>query len=161
MTFECNQAWDQMPLGASGRRCDICQKTVHDFSNKALADIPNSNDELCGMFLAEQVEQDLIPMEIPFSLKTTLLTIGTVVGLDLVQVHAQGPPKQDSIEIVENISAAAPVTTTLQPPAEAQVDKINSPECKTDFKRRKKFYFSRSFPFIKKARVVRMGRYRR
>ncbi|NOS93259.1 MAG: hypothetical protein HOP30_15170 [Cyclobacteriaceae bacterium] len=162
ITFECHQDWEQMRASGNGRFCEFCSKSVHDFSNKSKIEISKiGKEELCGMFLTEQVDTDLRPIEFPGYLRTSLLTIGTVIGLELKQANGQPlnhPPK------IENVVTDTAKTDTLNlSKQENKIDhsKTGSDECEKVKKSAKtKYYFSKRFPFIVKRRVRLMGRFR-
>lgn len=161
MTFECNQDWEQMKISGHGRHCELCRKTVYDFSNKSIDDVVNvSSGELCGMFLAEQIESDLRPIEVPFSLKTALLTIGTFLGLELSQVHGQDLDQGHRIENVVSDLNKADTARTIK--TQSEDFKANGLGDCENVKRpmRSRYYFSKRFPFIVKRRVRTVARYR-
>ena len=111
MTFACDQDWNDMKISGHGRHCEVCSKTVFDFSDKSIDQITNAdNRELCGMFRAEQIEPDLHPIEAPFSLRTTLITLGAVLGLELSQVHGQELEQRPEIENVDKDSGKTVIT---------------------------------------------------
>jgi hypothetical protein len=111
MEFKCNQDWDQMTVSGHGRHCDLCSRVVHDFSNKSTQEIAGANSrEMCGMFLTEQVETHLTPINVKSSLRTTVLTIGVFLGLELSQGHAQAVNTGYKVE-----NAVTPLSNTDTP----------------------------------------------
>jgi hypothetical protein len=158
MTFTCNQDWNAMKLSAQGRHCEICNKAVFDFSNKSIDQISQVKGELCGMFRVEQIEPDLRPIELPFSLRTTLITMGAVLGLELSQAHGQESGQRPKIENVTKDSINA-VTTALD--AKPEDKAVQPQDCgNTKPRIRKKYYFTKRFPFIAKRRTRIVGRFR-
>ena len=161
MTFECRQDWEQMEISGHGRHCELCSKTVYDFSNKSTGEVARaSKGELCGMFRVEQIETDLRPIGFPFSLRTTLLTIGTFLGLELTQAHAQDVDKRHKIENASGVINKSDTATT----AKTNPDELNtngSGDCgSAKIRVRSKYYFSKRFPFIVKRRTRLVGRFR-
>jgi hypothetical protein len=158
MTFTCDQDWNDMKISGHGRHCEVCSKTVFDFSDKSIDQIAKAdNRELCGLFRAEQIEPDLHPIEVPFSLRTTLITLGAVLGLELSQVHGQELEQRPKIENVDKDSSRTVTTTDTR-----REDKIVRPQDCGDTKPRirRKFYFTKRFPFIVKRRTRTVGRFR-
>jgi hypothetical protein len=159
MTFECNQNWDGMKVSGQGRYCESCRKHVFDFSDKPFIEIDKiPNGELCGMFRIEQVEPDLRLIEIPFSVRTSLLTIGTILGLELNQVNGQVLDNGHKIEKVDLTKADTVVTHNTKLNS-VKTAKIDDGEC-VSRPVRKRYYFSKKFPFIVKRRIRTVGRYR-
>jgi hypothetical protein len=157
MIFKCDQDWDQMESMGTGRYCTLCNKVVHDFTERSIEEIPSSkNGELCGMFRVEQLEPDLIPIKIPGSVKAAVITLGTLVGLEVNEVHGQDATQKERIEIVES-PKGLPDSIANDIVAGAQPKTSDDTEC-TTVKRRPKarYFFSKRFPFIKK-RYVRLG----
>jgi hypothetical protein len=159
MTFSCDQDWNDMKLSGQGRHCEICNKAVFDFSDKAIDQIVSSgNGELCGMFRVEQIEPDLHSIEVPFSLRTTLITLGAVLGLELSHVHGQELDQKPKIENVTKDSART-VTTALDGKLEDKA--VQSQDCANTKPRiKKKYYFTKRFPFIVKRSTRTVGRFR-
>lgn len=143
-----------------GRYCELCRKQVFDFSDKSPQQIESLSDgELCGMFRVEQIEPDLVPIEVPFSLKATFLTIGTVLGLELSQVHGQ-IPVQNKIERVDDVSAKSD-TMAISGNSIITAKSAENSSCEQVTKcKRKRYYFSKRFPFIVKRSIITIGRYR-
>ncbi len=61
----CSENWEEMHVVERGRFCDLCQKTVIDFSILSDAEIiayfKKSKSEVCGRVRASQLHRDLIP----------------------------------------------------------------------------------------------------
>ncbi|THD32285.1 carboxypeptidase-like regulatory domain-containing protein [uncultured Flavobacterium sp.] len=58
----CHENWHEMTVAEKGRFCNSCQKTVYDFtrfSDRQLIDKINSESNICGRFLASQLNKDL------------------------------------------------------------------------------------------------------
>lgn len=161
MIFECDQDWGQMTNSGHGRHCEFCKRTVYDFSNKSNEELLSlGKGELCGMFLTEQVETGLIPIETPNYLKTTILTIGTILGLELSQVHGQDLGKGDTIEVVDKNLINSDTSKVLQAKNQIDTKTWNSDECKNVSRPKTKLYFTKSFPFLVRRKIRTIGRYR-
>lgn len=66
MSFQCDQDWNSMSVGISGRYCVMCKKNVHDFTNysyKQIQKLKESDSDLCGRFAAHQIDPTLIPID--------------------------------------------------------------------------------------------------
>jgi hypothetical protein len=159
MTFVCDQDWNDMKISGHGRHCEVCSKTVFDYSDKSIDQIAKAdNRELCGLFRAEQIDPDLHPIEAPFSLRTTLITLGAVFGLELSQVHGQELEQRPKIENVTKDSAQA---ATIALDARSEDKAVQPQDCgNTKPRIRKKYYFTKRFPFIAKRKTRIVGRFR-
>ena len=63
MKFICHQDLNKMPDIEGGKFCNHCSKKVYDFTNKLKSDVILANKEnknLCGIYKAEHVDDDLI-----------------------------------------------------------------------------------------------------
>jgi len=59
----CDENWENMTPQEKGRHCDICEKTVFDFTNKTDEQIVRAleNDgKLCGRFKTNQLDRELV-----------------------------------------------------------------------------------------------------
>ncbi len=58
LSFICNEDWDKMHTNETGRHCDVCNKTVVDFTDRTQDDftkaMAEANGKLCGRFKAKQ-----------------------------------------------------------------------------------------------------------
>jgi hypothetical protein len=90
-----------MKISGSGRYCEHCRKTVHNFTHSSINNVPTTaKEELCGMFLAAQIVPTLAAVELPLSLKTTLFAVSTVLGLELNQAQGQTPTQKPAIKLM-------------------------------------------------------------
>lgn len=60
----CHENWNKMTPDEKGRFCDICSKSVHDFTNKKdqeiIKVIENSSEGVCGRFRKSQLNREII-----------------------------------------------------------------------------------------------------
>lgn len=97
--FECNQDFSKMKKTPCGRFCEICKKEVFDLTNKSHKEIKKLSDSLngdmCGVFLPEQIESDLIPISklIPAPSKSWMAAVFTILGVGLTNINAQSCDK--------------------------------------------------------------------
>lgn len=162
ITFECHQDWEQMSVSKKGRFCEFCSKAVHDFSKQSKSEIKRiAKGDLCGLFLTEQIDTDLRPIEFPGYLRTSLLTLGTVIGLELKQVNGQQLNSVPKIENVITDTTKADTLVLTNQENKITHSKTGSGECeKIKKSAQTKYYFSKRFPFIVKRRTRIMGRFR-
>lgn len=158
MTFSCDQDWNEMKVSGDGRHCEICSKTVFDFSDKAVPSTAARQGELCGMFRVEQIERDLSPIEVPLSLRTTLVTFAAVLGLELSQANAQELNQKQRIETVIGDSTTTNDATDFEGKSPSLNKAVECGNIKPRIKR--KYYFSKRFPFIVKRKTRIVGRFR-
>ena len=166
MIFTCNQEWDEMAPSASGRFCDVCSKNVHDFTSKSMKEVEkfSKGQELCGMFSLEQIEPTLVRLEIPHQklFSRILFVTGTILGVHVTEVSGQQVAKKDSIENVQHQPNEKSYSNSAESSETVNVPELSGRnECENVTRpKRKKYYFTRRFPFIVKriSRVV--GRYR-
>ncbi|MGB1294717.1 MAG: energy transducer TonB [Flavobacteriales bacterium] len=64
----CSASWNKMHPNTQGRFCDLCSKTVVDFSNKSTQEIEqyfkeNSNEKTCGRFRTDQLKSNVSNLE--------------------------------------------------------------------------------------------------
>ena len=59
----CHEDWQSMSPNEQGRHCDVCSKTVVDFTNSSQQEIlfhmQQSKTNLCGRFLPEQLDEPI------------------------------------------------------------------------------------------------------
>lgn len=90
----CNEDWNTMSPEGLGRFCNVCTKTVTDFTGMTATEIQsylltNSGKQICGRFKTEQLENItiLIPQKVLFNqtqfrkifLLALLVTMGTTL----------------------------------------------------------------------------------
>ncbi|MGB0868530.1 MAG: hypothetical protein ACPGSD_02940 [Flavobacteriales bacterium] len=79
----CSASWNKMHPNTQGRFCDLCSKTVVDFSNKSTQEIEqyfkeNSNEKTCGRFRTDQLSKNSLNLGKTFtklSITSLLMTI--------------------------------------------------------------------------------------
>jgi hypothetical protein len=164
LEFNCDQDWDNMKPTACGRFCTVCNKEVHDFRYKSLDEIKRRQQlegKVCGVFLPEQVDQELIPLSFGWleRWKVWLATIATLLGLETAKLYAQSPPKS-TIEVVDQKkipeAPANKKNDVVNKADENGEDILSTPSTKPPAGK-SKYYLSKRFPFIHKRRKF-MGR---
>ncbi len=75
----CHEDWDAMTKNEQGRHCQVCSKTVVDFTNKSSEEIgaiiaENASSKLCGRFKTTQLDES-------YHFKVDLNTIPANLGL--------------------------------------------------------------------------------
>lgn len=158
MKFRCSEDWDQMSITSNGRFCDQCQHEVLDLTSRSIAEInvlKTGKTKMCGMFLPEQVDEDLIgPIEFKgVRMMKYAATMITFLGLELSTAKGQDK-KEIRIEKTDDTG----ITTDKRGDAvciekeEKEVISVKpykraKPFLRTD---RNSWYWSKRFPFVKK-----------
>lgn len=75
----CHEDWDAMTKNEQGKHCQVCSKTVVDFTNKSTEEIgaylsENASAKLCGRFKTTQLEES-------YRFKVDISTIPANLGL--------------------------------------------------------------------------------
>jgi len=98
LAFACDKNWDAMPPCPDGKRCQSCQTTVIDFTEKSLADLQaalQNGGELCGRFSRSQLAPALPPTSSSFR----KLAAGVLIALGFTslgnELKAQVTPPPD------------------------------------------------------------------
>lgn len=98
----CHENWHGMTVAEKGRFCNSCQKTVYDFtrlSDKQLIEKINSESNICGRFLATQLNKDLsVPKEKSSIWIAGVSGILSFLSLGNQEIHAQENVKTEQIE---------------------------------------------------------------
>ena len=58
----CHEDWDKMPPKNDGRYCDVCKKTIFDFTNLSNRELVNkleNGENVCARYKASQLNVDL------------------------------------------------------------------------------------------------------
>jgi hypothetical protein len=99
----CTQNWEEMSVAPGGRFCDSCEKKVVDFSlmsdRQILEILRNSKGEICGRFVNEQLNRNLVVS----SQQSNTLIPAVLIGSALVvgaatSVHASPEKNLPAIE---------------------------------------------------------------
>jgi hypothetical protein len=113
----CNEDWNAMRPVPGGRHCDVCTKSVVDFSGMADKEITNyfqKHGHVCGRFKTSQLNKPMAFEEEakPHQLKLLnwVLRAAVLVGISM-PVKAQNTPQ---VEITSNHSAEQPVMRTVE-----------------------------------------------
>ncbi|MEO1054735.1 MAG: hypothetical protein AAFX87_29150 [Bacteroidota bacterium] len=162
LLLNCNEDWDKMTPSGCGRHCAVCDKVVYDFTNKSIEEIRATPKRgSCGMFTAEQMEPDLIPIRLPSILRRSVFAAAALIGLSLVEAQAQTTPTKEKTEVVHGrkVEAVAYEHKTFDIRTETLSKSGVHPETRRKFKRKfkRKLYLSRRFPFIKLRRPGLVG----
>ena len=98
----CHENWHGMTVAEKGRFCNSCRKTVYDFtrlSDRQVIQKINSESNICGRFLASQLNKDLrMPKE-----KSSIWIVGisgilSFLSLGNQEVYAQESVKTEQTE---------------------------------------------------------------
>ena len=111
----CHEDWNNMKIGVISRHCDVCEKSVMDFTKMNRAEIityilSNPNDEVCGRLNKDQFDfhHDDIPILIETLKKTRPSNSFLILALVCMSLTAcaQEAPKG-------NIKTPPPIEHTL------------------------------------------------
>ncbi|PHR28420.1 MAG: hypothetical protein COA38_12230 [Fluviicola sp.] len=173
LKFNCHKDLDSMSQTDKGKFCSSCQKEVIDFTQLSYSEIQlakGDRTEMCGMFLPEQIDPSLHPIELP-KVRTWAFLSTILVSLNFSSVSAQSTvdPK---IEQARGASNAPNLTqqeakNRMENGQHISLSKAAAPEAEnpqqesntTNFKRMKKWFWSKRFPFIHRKRRHYAGRF--
>src|SRR6218665_27172 len=83
MRFVCNQDWNTMEPTERGRYCALCQKEVFDFTATPKEQLNALREQdACGMFLPEQVEEGITPIQLPKA-RFVAASLLTFIGMEV------------------------------------------------------------------------------
>lgn len=173
LAFSCGQDFDAMQPLPCGRFCSMCSRTVIDMTRKTpheIMRIAKESDAVCGSFLPEQLEPDLVPVE--FSILTRLRYYVAVVaaffGVEIAQLGAKQTHKETTVLVPAESDFAShvkddPTGRDSRKKRRGKLVKKSNKSSSPDpvavkSKRKKKFYLSKRFPFIKVRRRRVLGR---
>ena len=166
MAFMCTQNWDAMKVTETGRYCDSCKKNVTDYRQKSIAEVNQLDKGACGIFLPEQVEEGLTPIEFKFVSQTKYYAaaLATVFGLEIRSLKAQETNAKQATEFVasDTVKINSFVLYASSDSTEAGDDDADKNDPVADKKPflksgRRNYYWINKFPFITSRRRFRMG----
>lgn len=164
MIFICDQNWDEMVITTNGRFCNLCKKEVIDFTSEKINVIQGNKKEtdgsLCGRFRIEQIDTTLIkPIEVPRKIKyfafisSLLLTISAKTSFG----QTKDSLKTEQLESKSDKLSRTPYYVSTSKDEELAKEFAN----KTPFlaNERKRYYWTRNFPFVKSVKIKRHNSY--
>lgn len=169
MKFICDQDWDAMNPTDNGRFCSLCKQEVYDFTNKSISEVnalKKLKGDLCGNFRADQIEQDLRPINFGFPkrLKYSLTVLATFFGVEFTKLSAQAGVEKNPYVKVDSPKSDTSSYRTENSTIEEEVNEaIEIPKHKSNKPFMtigdSKFYWSKKFPFIKRRKMVFRGKF--
>lgn len=133
----CHENWNEMTPNEKGRFCNVCSKSVVDFTSMKEHEvqdffIENQNKKVCGRFRNEQIESTFkfnVPQTILFQKrsfsKAFLLSLFVVMGTSLFscknhqnQTLGEVAVVNDSIITAEENTLTGDTTITMKPEVE-------------------------------------------
>lgn len=173
LNFHCGEDLDAMICTSSGRFCGSCQKEVIDFTSKSLSQIKahkSDREEMCGIFLPEQLDPSLHPIELP-NLRSWAFVSTIMVSLNLGNLAAQSTidPKVEQAQGASNAPNMTPEAVKQQMESGShismsvgetqQLENSIGSEKEKKTKHYKKLYWSKRFPFIHRKNRKMAGAY--
>jgi hypothetical protein len=164
MEFICDQNWDNMTPTQNGRFCDVCDKNVEDFTkfplNVVQEKTKNNPSKSCGSFRIEHIDPTIIrPIQAPKAFKYLTFVSTLLFSMTSNQAEAQ-LRKNVKMERVETRLTELKPEKLNQPQIVSDTTEVQEERCFMPLpKRRKSYYLTKKFPFIKRNKVIIMGRY--
>lgn len=97
----CHENWQNMTAVEKGKFCGACQKNVYDFtksSDREIISAYNKESNLCGRFLTNQLNRDLIVIE-P---KKSIWVASTSIILSFLSLGNQETQAQEKAQVVNS-----------------------------------------------------------
>lgn len=172
LKFNCQEDLESMSCTDKGKFCSSCQKEVIDFtkmSYSVIQQVKGNQSEMCGMFLPEQIDPNLHPIELP-KVRSLAFLSTILVSLNFGNVSAQSTvdPKTEQAQGASNAPRLTPEEAKVKmergehismsitaPESESSAIKASSKKAE----KAKKWYWSKRFPFIHKKRRRMAGRF--
>lgn len=175
LTYSCEEDLDRMSNSEKGKFCTECKREVIDFTKMSLAEIQQirgSESKMCGIFLPEQLDPTLHPIEIPNVRKWAFLS-SVLLSLNFGTANAQSTvdPKIEQSQGTSNAPNLTPEEAKMKSERGQHISmsigtatpEINSNSAVTNESqktiKRKKWYWSKRFPFLKRRKVIRRAGY--
>lgn len=183
LAFSCQEDLHAMPTSVKGKFCSSCKREVIDFTRMSFAEIQQirgTEAKTCGIFLPEQIEPSLHPIELP-KVRSWAFLSSVLLSLNLGNAVAQSTvdPKVEQSQGTSNAPNLTPQAASekskngehisLTRAQQAEVEEMDEPETtdkqteKIQRKRmrqaKKKFYWSKRFPFIHRRHWRRVGKF--
>ncbi|MBL8002524.1 MAG: hypothetical protein JNL05_11225 [Flavobacteriales bacterium] len=169
-TGDCREDWNAMPPAAGGRFCGKCQHAVMDFTGwdrAAVLAYKRAHPEACGLYRAEHIEPDLVPLVDLLRPRRGLLAAGLALGAITVTAQAPADPAPTEQRAPDGTRITKPERTgdhALRPVSEPGYQEVcprpdPPPVAKAKPHRFRRMYVSKRFPFIHFRRPRIMGRY--
>jgi len=105
----CHENWDAMTPQEKGRHCNVCDKTVFDFTSKTDEQIVKtfeSNNKLCGRFKTNQLDRELVLTRKSKNSYRSAAASGlfALLALHAFKSRAQNEPVLPKTEIVNPVN---------------------------------------------------------
>lgn len=173
LKFSCQEDFETMSSTEKGKFCNACKKEVIDFTKMSYSQIQQvkgDRAEMCGMFLPEQIDPGLHPIELP-KVRSLAFLSTVLVSLNVGTVSAQSTadPKIEQAQGASNAPNLTPEEAKQKSGSGQHISmsrgditaqNVSPPNSKVRDKRReryirktrrhakKKFFWSSRFPFI-------------
>lgn len=124
----CHENWNNMSLEEKGRFCEVCSKTVQDFtmfSDDELLNSFDSNKNICGRFRDDQIGRNLkfsLLSKIALGLLTTSGTLATANAQELKDEGVKKVDFKKGLKGVEVINDTINKTMWLGMPSKEDIE---------------------------------------
>jgi len=158
LTFECKQDWGKMTPAKQGRHCGLCQKTVIDFTGLSQKEISSyaGQKNICARFYDWQRDPLLIkPIAVSKHIKLAALFSALTISLNGTNSFARLhdlPKTENHINTTGNAVVMQSPELKIERSCDSISLKRNGPFLIT---KRRKYYWSRRFPFIAVVKISR------
>jgi hypothetical protein len=166
LTFSCQEDLDAMSETEKGKFCSTCKREVIDFTKMSYSEIQKargSESKTCGIFLAEQLDPSLHPVEMP-KVRSYAFLSSVLLALNFGSVSAQSTvdPKVEQSQGTSNAPNLTPeeakeksessqhISMSKAAPTESDSPSSSPTTVRAKAKRAKKWYWSKRFPFLHK-----------
>lgn len=177
LKFNCQEDLEAMSCTDQGKFCTACQKEVIDFTQKSYLEIQRIREdqpEMCGIFLTEQLDPSLHPIQLP-KVRSWAFLSSILVSLNFGSISAQTQLDSNSEQISLRENSFEPVDEELPNSASTQaslpknIDLVASTEMDREDRKRKRrykkyqrkklrtWYWSWRFPFVRKKPIRSYG----
>ncbi len=105
----CHEDWNKMTQKEKGRHCNVCEKTVVDFTNKTDEQIVKtfeSNGKLCGHFKTNQLDRELVFSRKSKNSYRSMAASGLLafLALNSFKSKAQNQPLLPKTELIKSVN---------------------------------------------------------
>lgn len=114
----CHENWNAMTPKEKGRHCQVCEKTVYDFTKKTDEQIIKTfeqNNNLCGRFKSQQLDREMVLRRKDKNSFASIAASGlfAFLALGTQEANAQGQPQIVQTEPIKHDSIKGKVAHSV------------------------------------------------